>query len=57
MTRHTRMMDNFGSTVTVGQVKTMTAYLQTGQGKNYYFLLGIYGRGLMIVDDISITKA
>ena len=48
---------NFGSTVTVGQVKTMTAYLQTGQGKNYYFLLGIYGRGLMIVDDISIVKA
>ena len=47
---------NFGGNVTVNQRKKMTTYLTTGNATDYYMLIGLCGRGVMIIDNICITE-
>lgn len=48
---------NFGGNVTINQRKKMTTYLTTGNATDYYMLIGLCGRGVMIIDNICITEA
>ena len=47
---------NFGGNVVVNQRKKMTTYLTTGNATDYYMLIGLCGRGVMIIDNICITE-
>ena len=55
------MQYNIKSLVTVklqlvNQVLTLTYEFTTGNADDYYIIMGLYGRGVLIVDDISVTK-
>lgn len=40
----------------LNQVLTLTYEFTTGNADDYYIIMGLYGRGVLIVDDISVTK-
>ena len=46
----------FGGNVQVGVVKNFTTYITNIDATDSYFLMGVFGRGVIIIDDILIQK-
>jgi len=47
----------FGGNVPVGVVKNYTTYITNNDSTDAYFLMGVFGRGVIIIDNMNIVKA